>query len=514
MVNSNAEWTPATYTASNDSQQSLATAKHWLSTCKKTHACGAIGTAQPVQRPPTRLLEIIHGNNDLGIRLVDTEGLQNFHYVTFSHSWGGVQDQVFKFTGPNTTALQGGIPIDMLPLSFQEAIRVTQDLGYHYIWIDALCIYQDSTDDWTEESAKMGDIYLGCDLNIAALAAVNSFGGLFRSRDPLSVFSCRVDRDQRSELVVQREDLRTGMRSNSPLLHRGWVFQEKLLSPRTLYFGFDRMHWECRQDVQSEFSPHSWALSGKRALAESVEDSGQHQRVGSVRWDWRTVVQAYSSLNLTKESDRLIALAGVAAQWHAATGWTYAAGLWKETLFRDLCWRRPWSPDSKTMSDVRTLSWSWVSVRDKVLYEPIFGECHVHGIVVNVPRAATTGASVFVKAPQEGITIRCPMQKATLVKPMSVKELGYGGRRLILYEFADKGEVQVYPDDFATDRNEIYCAQLVSYEISGDDGRLSTGLALVKNGDLFYRVGLFEISSAAKDSVENWGQQLVEITIL
>lgn len=490
-------------------------AKHWLSVCEKNHKCTSDDAAQAVKSSPSRLLEITQNVEVRGVRLVDTRDLHNFRYMTLSHSWGGVQDQVFKFTELNAPALRQGITIDKLPLSFQEAIKVARELGYQYLWIDALCIYQDSKKDWMEESAKMGDIYMGCDLNLAALAAANSFGGLFRSRDPLSLFSCRVDNNEFGELVVQREDPRTAMASNSPLLHRGWVFQEKLLSPRTLYFGFDRVHWECRKEVNSEFSPHSWALFGKRALLESVESSGEYQRLGSVRWDWRTVVQAYSGLNLTKESDRLIALAGVAARWQVATGWTYAAGLWKESLFRDLCWRRTWSLNSRKSRNSRAWSWSWVSVGDKVIYEPIFGEWHVHGAVVETPEAAMTTASVFVAKPQGGITIRCPLKLATLVKPADLRDSEYGGGRWLLYEFADKKEVRVYADEFAIERAELYCSQLISYETSGEESHVATGLALTRNGSsVFSRFGLCEVYSVSKDIVEDWVQPQVEITIV
>lgn len=40
--------------------------------------------------------------------------------------------------------------LDNLPPTIQDALRVTQTLGFQYIWIDALCIMQDSEDDKLE----------------------------------------------------------------------------------------------------------------------------------------------------------------------------------------------------------------------------------------------------------------------------------------------------------------------------------------------------------------------------
>jgi len=47
------------------------------------------------------------------------------------------------------------IPYRKLCQNFKDAITVTRHLGFQYIWIDSLCIIQDSFDDWDKESAQM-----------------------------------------------------------------------------------------------------------------------------------------------------------------------------------------------------------------------------------------------------------------------------------------------------------------------------------------------------------------------
>lgn len=79
---------------------------------------------------------------------------------------------------------QRSIVYETLPRTFQDAVSFRRALGIHYLWIDALCIIQDSKDDWLIESAFMGKVYSCCFLNIAATASVTPISGFFRTRNP------------------------------------------------------------------------------------------------------------------------------------------------------------------------------------------------------------------------------------------------------------------------------------------------------------------------------------------
>lgn len=63
---------------------------------------------------------------------------------------------------------------------------LTQALRLGYLWIDALCSFQDSPDDWQVESKMMHNVYRGSYVNISAPVYKNSNEGLFRSRPPIS----------------------------------------------------------------------------------------------------------------------------------------------------------------------------------------------------------------------------------------------------------------------------------------------------------------------------------------
>jgi hypothetical protein len=59
-------------------------------------------------------------------------------------------------------AHQSALPWDTLPRLFQDAILITRRIGYRYLWIDSLCIVQDSPNDWRQEMTRMGSIYKHC----------------------------------------------------------------------------------------------------------------------------------------------------------------------------------------------------------------------------------------------------------------------------------------------------------------------------------------------------------------
>jgi uncharacterized hydantoinase/oxoprolinase family protein len=76
------------------------------------------------------------------------------------------------------------IPASKLSRSFRDAISITKRLGLKYIWIDSLCIVQDSATDWEIESALMSDIYSNSYCNIAAAYTADGTYRCFIGRNP------------------------------------------------------------------------------------------------------------------------------------------------------------------------------------------------------------------------------------------------------------------------------------------------------------------------------------------
>jgi len=93
-----------------------------------------------------------------------------------AHCWDGANAP--KLANSTLDSMHQGISFEDLPLTFRDAIETTRWLGFQYLWIDALCIVQDSDEEWREESGKMGDGFSNSDLTIGALSSHDSYGGV------------------------------------------------------------------------------------------------------------------------------------------------------------------------------------------------------------------------------------------------------------------------------------------------------------------------------------------------
>ena len=128
---------------------------------------------------PSRLIYVGEADHDV-CRLVQPSEIQRS--MTLSHCWG--QGPTLKLTVDALEEFMKQIPVNELPQTYLDAIMVTRHLGVEYLWIDSLCIVQDSIDDWQHECTQMSNVYKNSYCNIAALESIDSHGGLFSARDP------------------------------------------------------------------------------------------------------------------------------------------------------------------------------------------------------------------------------------------------------------------------------------------------------------------------------------------
>lgn len=301
-------------------------------------------------------------------------------------------------------------------------------MGYRYIWIDSLCIIQDSVEDWEREAAVMGDVYKHATLNISATGAEDGRMGLFFQRNTLLVQPCEVD-------IVSKKDKPAYPKSGTyrvidqklwereidvaPLNSRGWVFQERFLSPRKLSFGAKQLYWECSEFRASESFPAGlpdsiasdtfkvsdpiqlaklfpqakldpvnvpkekqhgmqlWLtmLTGTEPMVMQGDEFASHDGNASTPNAfrlWTNVIKHYARKQLSVESDKLPALAGV-AKWYQGLfkDDVYLAGLWRSHLIDQLLWEI--SPNSLATRPkaFRAPSWSWASVDGRVGFRDI-----------------------------------------------------------------------------------------------------------------------------------------------
>jgi hypothetical protein len=174
------------------------------------------------------------------------------------------------------------IPFDALPPVFQDAIHVTRELGEKYIWIDSLCIIQNSTKDWVEQSALMGNIYRDSVLCISADAASNCGEGIFEPSQnlrnevlesykvQLPYFNSKLPKIE-GMIYPLRMASKDALSVTSCLGERAWTFQESALSPRELIWTKLEVKWHCRTARLSEKYP-SCEMDTERSKANLKRD--------------------------------------------------------------------------------------------------------------------------------------------------------------------------------------------------------------------------------------------------
>lgn len=166
---------------------------YWIEDCDKDHPGCRRERAPHTDDRFSRILDVGNVSDAPDVNLCLSDGLKHdAKYATLSHCWGGITSEIPSLTTSNYERFLQRIDIMDLPQTFQDAIQLTRHLGIRYLWIDSLCIIQDSREDWLDQSAVMGSVYQGSYLNIAATKSTDPYGGLFTTRNPFVVTPLRV----------------------------------------------------------------------------------------------------------------------------------------------------------------------------------------------------------------------------------------------------------------------------------------------------------------------------------
>ncbi|CZR55669.1 uncharacterized protein PAC_05557 [Phialocephala subalpina] len=337
----------------------------WLNLCIQDHHC-----YQGEQKfSPTRVIDV----SGLAPRLHLCNGIAE-PYVTLSHCWGNAQPLITTIATLEDRLRE--IPFYSLPDMFQDAVFITRKLGIKYLWIDSLCIIQDSEEDWAREASKMGNVYRYAYLTLFVLDATDC---------NQSILSRRTRASGKDVVVAELESPALGSKhavfQRSALCHRAWALQERLLSPRILFYSKEEIFWECLACTTREgssrikpYRPSEYSYTSyecpdvKNCLILPRGESPSMPL--SPPSDWHIIVVEYTRCYLTKPTDKLPALSGLASIFRANTGYSYMAGLWQEDLRDGLLWYidRTQSQSRHAKSEISGPSWSWASSCLPVLY--------------------------------------------------------------------------------------------------------------------------------------------------
>ncbi|KAL1874779.1 hypothetical protein VTK73DRAFT_198 [Phialemonium thermophilum] len=365
---------------------------------------------------PARILRIMEDE----IKLVDVDNVLRHHeldsfselmFAALSYRWG--TSKPCRTTTATKEQHQAGIRLVDLPKTFQDAVFVCKQLGVEYIWIDALCIVQDSTEDWKRESLKMGDVYRGALIVLAVHNATDTTQGfLDGSLKPKK--AVRLASDGGGEIDLDSRANFDADVTRSQLSKRGWVVQERFLASRTIHFTEGQIYWETPTGAECEIGPlpvpsrddifgndsrrlnTSFSLSAVPELSALLHNRGEVSFAtyrdtipptmpASFNWlrdpppkptttlDWLNFVEMYSSCDLSHEEDKLVAVSGIARVLQRRTGGTsYCAGLWVDFLCQGLMWLPRMEPLTRPSHwrrpGGRAPTWSWAAVNGPVQY--------------------------------------------------------------------------------------------------------------------------------------------------
>lgn len=313
-------------------------------------------------------------------------------------------------TTRNRKARKQDFSSNFLPKTIRDAILYTSRLGIQFLWVDSLCILQDSADDWAWESVKMLEVFGNATVTLFADCAATDDDGFLKLREA-GDFQIRrgicFDIEDRQGGIVPVQVVQRYSRYHakppakalelfqndvigSHLSDRGWIFQEQVISGRRLHFGRHQIYWVCEQAFEAEdgtnlrhSSPYwlKWLFHPKR-----VEPSGR--RIGhdeiSESWaehvSWAPLVENYTRRSLSRKTDKLLALAALAKAFGERFNDSYLIGCWKQCLRWNLLWS---AKPTRGMSDEavnesmamlidgtggRPPSWSWLAADGAVEY--------------------------------------------------------------------------------------------------------------------------------------------------
>ena len=338
-------------------------------------------------------------------------------YAILSHCWANSNvesGKILTLSTNNLSSMESGIDFNSLASSFRDAITITRTLNLRYLWIDALCIIQDSPEDWESEAAKIPRYFAQSEVCIAATLAPNAQHGIIHPRmiakESIGLSSEAGDLGVRPIAedvlsIVPLPDLMSPWPparppiANKPLNEDFRTLQERLFSKRIVHFTKQQMFWQCQtcligedgqigEDKEKDFPRHSLiSRLGSRLrprmreiTAANENEHGRHPDMilsmpieghtgvlysldeALTEIGWYRILDEYTKLSTSDPLQLLPYFSGVADAVQKRTNARYLAGLWTrdgQIPYRALIWQ---SLKKNTRANNGSPSWSWSSI--------------------------------------------------------------------------------------------------------------------------------------------------------
>ncbi|RSL47222.1 hypothetical protein CEP53_010014 [Fusarium sp. AF-6] len=328
--------------------------REWLRACRSGHI-QCVNRASDTSWLPSRVLDLgpiwPAVRDDTAVKIVTREEVApGGRYVTLSHRWTPF---IPKLTSRNLETWSRRLPVDILTKTFRDFIDVSRRLGFRYAWIDSLCIIQESDhggSDWSHECLTMDLIYRNSLCNFSADWGTDS-EGLFLDRktrqfDCPTITATHMDMEKRkgrsSEYLLVDESTWRYAVTMSPINSRGWVLQERFLSPRVVHFCPKEVFFECCEMSRSEQFRKSMPtidVVGFEPFKNLERDLIGTYNTAACHRLWNRVPRIYSRCALTFSSDKLVAISGIARYLKTfLVHDVYVMGAWASAITAQMLW--------------------------------------------------------------------------------------------------------------------------------------------------------------------------------
>ncbi len=329
--------------------------------------------------------EDVHGSLCCPTELDNTEGLtvidvdsraivpypHGERYVALSYVWGSDQSTQSLGSRPRPVRLsdnagQGYAQVlpSKTPQTFEDAIRVTKELGVRYLWIDLFCINQDDREEQQRQIALMDQIFSSAWLTIACLDGPNARYGLPGvSRPFLYTRQPKVELSS-GRLTATYVHSWWDDNGKSRWDSRAWTLQERLLSRRLLTFADTYIAMSCRTEYFHDLLSvdNLTSAGGTSQIGDKYyREDGSEINLEKLEWDFQqysSLVADYTHREITWENDRYNACRGSLNRMTARTGVQFHWALPKVDLLKSLLWKPHHGYVNSRCPEFP--SWSWL----------------------------------------------------------------------------------------------------------------------------------------------------------
>lgn len=144
-----------------------------------------------------------------------------------------------------------------------------------------------------------------------------------------------------------------------PLSTRGWALQERVLARRVVHYNSRQLYFECAAGILAEDG--SYIQCRPSDLSELRRPETDAHDTAKVPEIWYSLLFSVGGRRLTKPTDKLPAMSGLARLVQMKTNAEYVAGLWSNSLIEGIAWSARGRGGPVSREEYIGPSWSWAS---------------------------------------------------------------------------------------------------------------------------------------------------------